>query len=841
MANTKISQLTDPGAAQGTDQFRMARPGVPNLDYKLTIDDVVAYTDSQLTPISITQIDAPNGVAPLDGASLVPIANLPFSAIAYKGTWNASTNSPTITSSVGTNGDFYWVTVAGSTNINGINSWSIGDVIVFKGGTNTWEKGTMGTGTPGPPGTNGSTVLSGPSNPLVGQGANGDFYINTSTKFIFGPKAGGVWPAGVSLVGPAGANGAPGTPGSPGTPGTNGNTILSGAVNPVNGQGNNGDFYLNTSSSTLFGPKVAGAWSLPGVSLIGPIGPTGPAGSGAAPANTAAFWGAAGNGTGQTVGTTVDPNTGLPYTLLNAQARWNRVRERFSVDTISVSATTSWPNGGTFTITNGLGTRTVTLPLSGTALPTTAAQFATQVATRLNQLTSSGYDEGYEAVGTDVICYTRSTTAVTASIGGGVGGAIGTPVRSKTFDAFAFTLADSVDYVALQQLFLLCETQVGYNTVELTPGAVYSLSRTLQFPTTIYPTANTFKAFQVNGNMATVRSLSTTGNDPGLILMERRPASNKMALVWQATLPKIVINDIFFRLPTQTVYNTDVKTQCVGVRLMGYQSQVNNCTFFGGDIGVDFQFNLQGTVYNCTFENQILYSISMRRGQWFDANADNSCGHAAGCKNIKIRLYEGVNSGDVGQFAGIFITDTSDCVVENVILEGVDANSSGALGDSPNWGIYFNSRLNVNVKDFAIYNLHLEKEMKYYAVFIRQTPDAKNEIKKVSLTPTNNFTRLVYAYTPNGTSITSLTDWPYQPPVGPIFKSVGGSCWRMTDVFTPAPQPSGNLAANFAGANDWLSTRTDIWDTTTDNWTEFGTLTGVKPTFARFDAVRRIA
>jgi hypothetical protein len=54
-------------------------------------------------------------------------------ALNYIGTWNASTNTPTITSSVGTKGDYYQVSVAGSTTINGISNWGVGDVIAFNG------------------------------------------------------------------------------------------------------------------------------------------------------------------------------------------------------------------------------------------------------------------------------------------------------------------------------------------------------------------------------------------------------------------------------------------------------------------------------------------------------------------------------------------------------------------------------------------------------------------------------------------------------------------------------------------------------------------------------------
>jgi len=59
-------------------------------------------------------------------------------ALNYKGTWNASTNTPTLTSSVGAKGDYYVVSVAGSTNLNGISNWGIGDLATFNGAV--WQR-----------------------------------------------------------------------------------------------------------------------------------------------------------------------------------------------------------------------------------------------------------------------------------------------------------------------------------------------------------------------------------------------------------------------------------------------------------------------------------------------------------------------------------------------------------------------------------------------------------------------------------------------------------------------------------------------------------------------------
>ena len=58
--------------------------------------------------------------------------------VQYQGTWNASTNVPTLTSSVGVQGHYYIVNVAGTTNLNGITDWQVGDWAIFS--ESTWQK-----------------------------------------------------------------------------------------------------------------------------------------------------------------------------------------------------------------------------------------------------------------------------------------------------------------------------------------------------------------------------------------------------------------------------------------------------------------------------------------------------------------------------------------------------------------------------------------------------------------------------------------------------------------------------------------------------------------------------
>ena len=73
----------------------------------------------------------------------------PFNGpIYYQGTWDANANNPFLQSGVGFTGEYYIVSVAGNTNLDGISNWQVGDWAIFNSATNKWEKidgGSYGT------------------------------------------------------------------------------------------------------------------------------------------------------------------------------------------------------------------------------------------------------------------------------------------------------------------------------------------------------------------------------------------------------------------------------------------------------------------------------------------------------------------------------------------------------------------------------------------------------------------------------------------------------------------------------------------------------------------------
>jgi len=134
------SPMTASATVPSTDITGLGTMSVQNANnVTITGGSISGATVSGYIPT--TEKGVANGVATLDGSGTVPISQLPaavLGALSYQGTWNASTNTPTLTSSVGTKGYYYVVNVAGSTNLNGVTDWQVGDWAVYNG--SAWQK-----------------------------------------------------------------------------------------------------------------------------------------------------------------------------------------------------------------------------------------------------------------------------------------------------------------------------------------------------------------------------------------------------------------------------------------------------------------------------------------------------------------------------------------------------------------------------------------------------------------------------------------------------------------------------------------------------------------------------
>lgn len=99
------------------------------------VSDFVASVNAQID----SKKAQPNGLATLDSNGKVPASQLALNSVQYQGTWNAATNAPNLSSDACTKGYYYVISVAGSTNLDGVASWNVGDWAICSN-TNTWEK-----------------------------------------------------------------------------------------------------------------------------------------------------------------------------------------------------------------------------------------------------------------------------------------------------------------------------------------------------------------------------------------------------------------------------------------------------------------------------------------------------------------------------------------------------------------------------------------------------------------------------------------------------------------------------------------------------------------------------
>jgi hypothetical protein len=125
-AGNYITSLTGEATASGPGAASVTLDNTAVIGKVLTglniTGGTVASTDSILTALGKVQ----NQINGLIGGSI------------FQGTWDASTNTPALASGVGTNGYYYIVSVDGSTNLDGITDWKVGDWAIFAG--TTWEK-----------------------------------------------------------------------------------------------------------------------------------------------------------------------------------------------------------------------------------------------------------------------------------------------------------------------------------------------------------------------------------------------------------------------------------------------------------------------------------------------------------------------------------------------------------------------------------------------------------------------------------------------------------------------------------------------------------------------------
>ena len=112
--------------------------GLPSIVRELGLDNITITIGNEV-------IDSTTDLAHLNlvylSSNLKRLENLGY--LNFIGVWDASTNTPPLVNSTGTKGNYYKVSIAGNTIIDGNDNWTIGDLILFNG--TSWDQVQGGT------------------------------------------------------------------------------------------------------------------------------------------------------------------------------------------------------------------------------------------------------------------------------------------------------------------------------------------------------------------------------------------------------------------------------------------------------------------------------------------------------------------------------------------------------------------------------------------------------------------------------------------------------------------------------------------------------------------------
>ena len=135
-------------------------------------------------------INAANGIPQLDVNGKILVSQLPNSVMEYQGTWNANTNTPTLTNGGAFNqGDVYLCNVAGTTDFGaGPISFVVGDQVIYSG--SIWQRASGSTGTVTSVAvTESGDALTITGSPITTSGTINVGFAGTSAQYVAGNGA----------------------------------------------------------------------------------------------------------------------------------------------------------------------------------------------------------------------------------------------------------------------------------------------------------------------------------------------------------------------------------------------------------------------------------------------------------------------------------------------------------------------------------------------------------------------------------------------------------------------------------------------------------------------------
>ena len=161
VSNATITLTGGAGLANAGGAFTLDQSGDEEITFDIgsgdgitvNANDVAVDVDDVTIQIVASEVAAKTAAVANSGTALATgdqiydfvtgqIANIP-SGLSFEGSWNASTDTPDLSTATPDNGQFWIVSVAGNTNLDGITDWAVGDWAIYVStgaGTDGWQK-----------------------------------------------------------------------------------------------------------------------------------------------------------------------------------------------------------------------------------------------------------------------------------------------------------------------------------------------------------------------------------------------------------------------------------------------------------------------------------------------------------------------------------------------------------------------------------------------------------------------------------------------------------------------------------------------------------------------------
>ena len=312
------------------------------------------------------------------------------------------------------------------------------------------------------------------------------------------------------------------------------------------------------------------------------------------------------------------------------------------------------------------------------------------------------------------------------------------------------SINDYPDWAAMQMMCKLQEK--GWLSIEL-PSGEYFINRSIILPE---PTqASKVVQYSIEGNGSWFYSTSEQGFPFFYTMPQDQKESQNVFCARRFTIRNL------------SIVGKKSAIGSIGIEIGGtFQTLIENIHLLGLDTGIVLRHAMSSTILRCNSVGckHISYFLGSGRGAWEGGNSTNSGSNQSAVVSCRQFSAE-------GQYAGVYITESSECRVENFVLDGGGKRHTS-------YCIYIDTRNATTVKDGYISGIHGEAGVDSSLVKFRGN-NASFVVENLFVQYPCNLVEL------DGNSQIRCAQFSYFPGEC-TFSNKGNGTWKFENVFNRA-------------------------------------------------------